>query len=303
MPLERLGDGLVVALETEDGVGQSAERREVDRRKDLALQDREVDLDLIEPTGVDGSLNQDEVRMLTAKPLGGLVSTVRGAVVDNPEDSSGLAIGAASHGLSHQSVEGDDAVLALAAAEELGAVDIERGQVDPGSEPFVLVLDLHDLSGLRGPRRVLSGPGLDAGLLIRADDILVTPESAALPDALVKVEDAAGLFGEVRVTGKDPGAVIPGADGVSAEPTPDGCIADRSGQAGTAHLGTEFGNAPARQRDSGSRWQLAGEGLNLNDQLWGGTPGGAPAWAGPRDPAVVSRRSVFASDSRFLAWY
>jgi hypothetical protein len=44
--------------------------------------------------------------------------------------------------------------------------------------------------------------GLDAGLLIRAEHVLVLAERLSLPFPLVEVKDAAGLDGEARVAGK-----------------------------------------------------------------------------------------------------
>ena len=53
-PLEGLGRGDVVVLEAKEALTDRVARRRVVRREHLALDDREVDLDLIEPAGVDG---------------------------------------------------------------------------------------------------------------------------------------------------------------------------------------------------------------------------------------------------------
>src|SRR5207249_9622192 len=52
-PLERLRRVDVVFLEAKKPLTDSTERTEVIRREDLALDDGEIDLNLIEPTGVD----------------------------------------------------------------------------------------------------------------------------------------------------------------------------------------------------------------------------------------------------------
>jgi hypothetical protein len=53
-PLERLRRVDIVFLEAKKPLADGAERSEVIRREDFALDDGEIDLDLIEPAGVDG---------------------------------------------------------------------------------------------------------------------------------------------------------------------------------------------------------------------------------------------------------
>ncbi len=55
LPLEWFGDGLVVALKIQQSFGHRVEIGEVVGREDFALHNRKVDLDLIQPTGVDGA--------------------------------------------------------------------------------------------------------------------------------------------------------------------------------------------------------------------------------------------------------
>jgi len=50
-PLKGLGDGLIVLLEGQQAVLNVGERAEIVRRQDVALHDREVDLDLVQPAG------------------------------------------------------------------------------------------------------------------------------------------------------------------------------------------------------------------------------------------------------------
>src|SRR5206468_2090341 len=61
-PLERLRRVDVVFLEAKKPLTDSTERTEVIRREDLALDDGEIDLNLIEPTGVDGGVDEHELR-------------------------------------------------------------------------------------------------------------------------------------------------------------------------------------------------------------------------------------------------
>jgi hypothetical protein len=85
--------------------------------------------------------------------------------------------------------------------------------------------------------------GLDAGLLIGADHELVGFQGFALPLAGVEVEDASRLDAEVRIARKDPGAVLPGANGVLVEPAPHRLVADRGHDAGALRLANDVGRA------------------------------------------------------------
>jgi hypothetical protein len=60
LPLERCGDLLVVVLEFQQSGFQFVESVEVIGRECLSLYNREVDLDLIEPRGVDGRVDQPQ---------------------------------------------------------------------------------------------------------------------------------------------------------------------------------------------------------------------------------------------------
>src|SRR5208283_5895875 len=62
VPLERFGDLVVAALELAERVGESGGVLEVVGVEDLALDDRVVDLDLVEPAAVDGGVDEDQVR-------------------------------------------------------------------------------------------------------------------------------------------------------------------------------------------------------------------------------------------------
>jgi hypothetical protein len=54
-------------------------------------------------------------------------------------------------------------------------------------------------------------PGLDAGLLIDAEDVIARPQCCTFPAAPVEIDDVASLAREVRITREDPGAMAPGA--------------------------------------------------------------------------------------------
>src|SRR3990170_3046244 len=105
LPLERPGEDLVVGPEGEDPGGELLERGRVGRREDLALEDAEVDLDLIEPRRVDRQVDEAQGGMLALEPLDRGLTTVRGAVVDDPEHAPGGAVRLDAHDLLDQPAE------------------------------------------------------------------------------------------------------------------------------------------------------------------------------------------------------
>ena len=61
----------------------------------------------------------------------------------------------------------------------------------------------------------------------------------------------------------------------------------------SAPMRAEFGQAPARQRETQLRRQVAGDRLNANDQPSGGKPGGVRVVGGHRDHGGAARRSAY----------
>ena len=116
-PLEGLSHGFVVGLKCEQALFDGGQRWEVVGCKYLALDNGKVDLDLIEPTGMDGTMHG-------ARPA------MRGAIVHDPEDPASLVVGRLVHDVVDESLKRRDAGLALTAAKHFGAVDIECGQVE-----------------------------------------------------------------------------------------------------------------------------------------------------------------------------
>jgi hypothetical protein len=88
----------------------------------LRLKYREKDLDLIQPAGVKWEVDHHRVGMSAAEPGGGDCAAMRTAVVYDPEDSVGRAIGFALHDLVDEAAEGLDASLGFKATEQLGSV-------------------------------------------------------------------------------------------------------------------------------------------------------------------------------------
>jgi len=76
LPFKRLSDGLIVTLEALETVGQDFQGVEIIWREHLSLNNREVDLDLVEPTGMDGTMDHPEVGVATLQPLNTALASV-----------------------------------------------------------------------------------------------------------------------------------------------------------------------------------------------------------------------------------
>ncbi len=186
------------------------------------MHDGEVDLDLIEPTGMDRTMNEGQTRELLLESRDGSMAAVRTPVVDDPKDTSGVVVGRASHDLLNKTIKGCDTGSCFAAAKDTGTMHVESCDVGPGSATTILMFDAHRALRRSGQGWMLAPPGLDAGLLVGRDDKLISFEGFPFPGALIQIQDSVGLDGEGGVPGKDPTAVVPGANGIFMEPAPNG---------------------------------------------------------------------------------
>src|SRR5207302_11184630 len=140
LPADRSGLAAVVGLEGEDASLQLCEAVGRRGRQDLALDDAEEDLYLIEPGGVDRRVDQDQVGVALSEAAGRLGALVRAAVVHDPEDARRRAVGLHGHHLVDQPGEGVDAGLGLAAAPGDAAPYVPCTQVLEGAAPLVVAL-------------------------------------------------------------------------------------------------------------------------------------------------------------------
>ena len=136
----------------------------------LALDDRKVDFYLIEPTGVDRGMHQDDPGIDLIQSLLGGLPTVRGAIVHDPEKARCGAIRFLGHYLVYQSTEGFDPSLRFAASHHLAPANIPSCQILQCPATLVLILDASRLARLRRPGWMAAEAGLDAGFLISAND-------------------------------------------------------------------------------------------------------------------------------------
>jgi hypothetical protein len=110
------------------------------------------------------------------------------AIVDDPENATGVIIGRSCHHLLDEPVEGHDAIARFATAEDSGSVDIQRRDVGPGAATEVLMLDMHGSAGTATLRGVFAATGLNAGLFIGGDDEFIVLQRLLLPLAGIEIQ-------------------------------------------------------------------------------------------------------------------
>jgi len=294
-PLERLGNLLVVTLKIQETFFQCLERTEVVGCESLTLEDGEIDLDLVQPTGVHRPMDKNQVGITLLQAGNGAWAAMSRPVIDDPKDSPRLRIRRLAHHLGYEPIKRRYATFSLAAAKELGTMDIQRRMIGPGPAAGVFVFHLYGRVRLSRTGRMSSPAGLDAGFLIGRQHELVVFERLPVPHSFIKIQDASRFQGKVGIPREYPRAVSPRADGILVEPSPHGAVADCGHEATLTSLSSQIGDAPAGQGYLTGRRHLACQGLDLNDEFWGENTGGGPALDALQAQRYVVRRTAFAT--------
>jgi len=84
--------------------------------------------------------------------------------------------------------------------------------------------------------------GLDAGLLVDGKYVITWPQCGATPPAMVEIENAARLAGELPIAWEDPGTMPPGTQRVLGEPAPESGAADFRDDAARHGFLAQFGD-------------------------------------------------------------
>jgi hypothetical protein len=86
---------------------------------------------------------------------------------------------ALAHDFAHKPIDGSNSTLDFTAAEDSCLMDIPGCQVGPGTHAEVLMLDVRRAIGRQRERR---STGLNTGLFVCADDVIIGTQWSALPD-------------------------------------------------------------------------------------------------------------------------
>ena len=130
------------------------------------------------------------------------------AVVHDPKDAASRFIGLLPHDFAHKPIDGSNSTFDFTAADDSCSMDIPGCQVGPGTHAEVLMLDVGRAIGRRRQRRLFSAAGLNTGLFVCADDVIIGNQWSALSDTFVKIEDGSGFSGKVRIAGRRRASVL-----------------------------------------------------------------------------------------------
>jgi hypothetical protein len=302
-PFEGFGRLFVAQLEFKECRFEFIERNEIAGGEQFALDDREVDFDLVEPAGVNRGVDEYQVRPTGAQAVACGLATVDGGVVDDPEDAASGTVRLLRHKLGNQAIESRAARLALTAAEQLGPLDIPGGEIGPGTDASIFVFDIDRSAGSGRQSRVLASPRLNARLFIGGDDKIALAERLTAPLAMIEVQDWTGFGCKQRIAREYPTAMPPRPQSILAQPAPEGCAADLRDDALGDHFAPQVRDRPVRQRKAQSLGQFASQRLDVNDDAGGKSELDARRVAARRGQAGVRRRSAVATCLRSGAAY
>ena len=231
-----------------------------------------------------GTVDQNRIGVLATHSFDGGSALVGGAVIDDPKDATGIAVGGLAHDLIDESAKGRDA--GPWARNDRRSWRDERPR--PPSRPICRVVHIRVRlsweSPLEGPRRMETTARLNTGFLVSTKHELVVLQRLVLPDRWYRSR-CGRPWSEIGIAGKDPTPMVPGANGILVQPTPNSRVADMGYQTATPHFVGQLSQAPARQRQALSGGQFTGQSLNLNHQFWGEKLGVDPSECAPASPA------------------
>ncbi len=108
------------------------------RREHLALDHRKIDLNLVEPTGVNRSVDQDDARINFPQAVASRFAAMRRTVIHDPEQSFRRTVGLSRENLIHQSAKRFDAGRCFATPHDITTPNIPRRQILQCSATLVL---------------------------------------------------------------------------------------------------------------------------------------------------------------------
>jgi hypothetical protein len=287
-PIEGCGHLLVILLEAQQSVLDFRQAGEIIGGQRLALDDGEVDLNLVEPTGMDWAVNRNEIGKGLGQALHAWLPTMRRAVIHDPEHAACIAVGRLSHHLGNKATERFDTAGLLTTTEDFGTVYVERSQIGPCPTTLILMFDPGGAMRAWGQGGMRAYTRLNACLFIGREDKFIRVQASALPLPRVEVQNALSLELKLGVAREDPGAVLPWADRIFVQPAPYGAAADARHDAASLGFAHDISAAEARQWHAPHSGQLTGEALDLHDQLRGEKPEAGPG-AGVRPSLLVVR--------------
>src|SRR5208283_1495917 len=246
-------------------------------------------------------VNGDDRRPSLCKSVIGDAATMRRPVVHNPKYPLSRPVWFLAHNLINQPFERLDSRFTFTAAEDFCTVNIPSGKVCQSAFSLIFMFNTHGRSGFGRERFRHSPPRLDAGLLVGGDYIVVLPERHTHPFALIQIQDRPCLVGKLRITRENPATILPGLDGIRAQPSPDGDPTDTGDNSTFHNIPFNFFTAKARQRYAQFRGEFTSQRFNCHHDSGGKIEQGARVWIGRTTQPGAFRKTVCATCSRFAS--
>src|SRR5215475_1252152 len=215
----------------------------------FALHDREVDFHLIEPTGMDRGMHDNEIGVGRGQSADSRLAPVRRAIIHHPKDTLCCLVGLLFHHLRDQAPERLNARRRFTPAHDNAPPDIPGCQVLQRPPSGVLVLDPQRAPGSWWQARMAPNARLNTRLFIGADDVILGTKWFPLPGPGVQIQYLPSFVGKLRISGKNLVFVLPGFDGIGIENAPDRAGTDGLAQ-GPTRLHSEVCRREPTQRQA-----------------------------------------------------
>src|SRR5208337_2789456 len=200
--------------------------REIVRREHLPLDDRKVNLHLVQPTRMHGRVDQDDPFVAPTHPLHRRLTTMRRTIIHDIKQPLRIAVRLLLQNLIHQSAKRLDPRLRLATPQNYPAMYVPCCQVLQRSLPLVFRFNPPAPLWLGRHFVMRALTCLNARLLVHAQHVILRAQRFAFPRPRIQVQDRPGLLGEPRVPRKNPVFVLPGLDRRFVQHPPDRAAAD-----------------------------------------------------------------------------
>lgn len=282
-------------LKTKESFFERLQRFEVIGHKGLTLEDREIDFNLIQPTRMHRGMNEYEIAIAGLQPFHRTRTAMGRTIVNDQENTPCCSIGWLTHHVVNKAIKRNDAASAFAPAKQFGAMDIKGRYVGPSAATRVFMFHFHRRIRLDRIGSMTTTARLDAGFLIGRQNKLIVPKGMPIPHPFIEIQDSPGFLGKVRITGKYPGTIPPGTNGILMKPSPYSAVTDGGCESRSSNLPAKIGNTPSRKRHLMDCGQFTGQCLNLNDDLPGEKSGGVPDGVVLQAQGGVLQRNVFAT--------
>lgn len=229
--------------------------RETGRLEAISLQDREPDLNLVEPRSVLGGEVKLEPIAMPSIPVAGLLADVDVEVVQHQMNS------AAGVRVRNPIQEGQEVGLLarlVAPTQDMPSAHVEARQQTGRSMPDVLGLESSSFAGRWGNDRRLSLQSLNACLLVNRKNGLPSPGENG-----VHLDDVSHPLEEAFIFAVHPHLEPKRLQVRLVENAPDRCGADRRHLLGVEQGALKRAQAPLRPLDAVVRRQVARQGNDL----------------------------------------